>query len=549
MNIALTIFAKITIKSELFIKMRLKAFETYTLYLSLQQNNFNALSTEQQNKHNFNMKSLNLLSVLVLTLFINSCSDKNDIEDKIIQQTIDAIKITEEEVTLNIGDSHTLTIKHSPEDLPVPEYIWTSSNKDVATINAHGEIKALSIGVTIITAKAKDFGPLSTCQVNVIPIEVTSIKLSENAVKLIAGETHQLSAVIEPDNATYKDIIWTSSDDQIATVYNGNITAVKEGNATITAQLKESKAKASCELTITRKIIKASYNIEIPGSLESILETNKTTITDLTLTGNLDARDLMTLKEMSQLITLDINDTKIHEFKTNDLTFNSDELLERNFENSILEEVKLPKELTVIPAYTFLSCRNLKEVSLPSTVKIIKRFAFNRAINLNTIKLPEGLTRIDFFAFGSTFMKGKLTIPTTVTFTEQGVFQYTSFDEVELSPNLSTISVQFLNYSRNVKKIIIPEGPTKIEANAFGNCESLEYVEIPNSVSEIQSSAFEYCPIVEIHVKRVTPPIIKDSSTLNIKDKSICKIYVPKGSITAYRLSPFWSDFKNFIEE
>lgn len=49
-------------------------------------------------------------------------------------------------------------------------------------------------------------------------------------------------------------------------------------------------------------------------------------------------------------------------------------------------------------------------------------------------------------------MKGKLTIPTTVTFTEQGVFQYTSFDEVELSPNLSTISVQFLNYSRKVKK-------------------------------------------------------------------------------------------------
>lgn len=84
----------------------------------MQQNNFNALPTEQQNKHNFNMKSLNLLSVLVLTLFINGCSDKNDIEDKIIQQTIDAIKITEEEVTLNIGDSHTLTIKHSPENLP-----------------------------------------------------------------------------------------------------------------------------------------------------------------------------------------------------------------------------------------------------------------------------------------------------------------------------------------------------------------------------------------------------------------------------------------------
>ena len=157
-------------------------------------------------------------------------------------------------------------------------------------------------------------------------------------------------------------------------VYNGNITAIKAGNATITAQLKESKAKASCELTITRKIIKASYHIEVPGSLESILETNKTSITDLTLTGNLDARDLMTLKEMGQLIILDMNDTKIHEFKTNNLTFNPDELLERNFENSKLEEVKLPKELTVIPAYTFLSCRNLKEVSLLSLIHIWQVF-------------------------------------------------------------------------------------------------------------------------------------------------------------------------------
>ena len=44
----------------------------------------------------------------------------------------------------------------------------------------------------------------------------------------------------------------------------------------------------------------------------------------------------MTLKEMGQLIILDMNDTKIHEFKTNNLTFNPDELLERNFENSKL---------------------------------------------------------------------------------------------------------------------------------------------------------------------------------------------------------------------
>lgn len=494
------------------------------------------------------MKNLNLFFIPILIFFLACCAEKDTFKDEDIERVIENIKITEEEVTLNIGDSHELIVKHYPEDLKAPKYLWTSSNENIATINTNGKISALSIGTTDITVEAKDLGFTSVCQVNVIPIEAASIKLSESEIKLIVGDTHQLSVIVEPDNATYKDVIWTSSNEEIATVLNGNITALKEGNVTITAQLTKSKLKANCELTISRKIVNANYNIDVPGTLESILKESKATITDLTLSGNLDARDLITLKEMEQLHYLDFNNTKIHEFKINDLTFNSDELIESNFAKSKLEYVSLPKDLKTIPDNAFSSCSNLKDIVLPSTMKIIKESAFSSCNKLNTIILPEGLIRIEDFAFVYTHMMGKLIIPNTVTYIGRNTFQYTSFDEVQLSSNLSTISIQLFHRSNKLKKIIIPEGPTKIEGNAFGDCESLEYVEIPSSIKEIEMYAFNNCPIVEIHINNPTPPTIQNSSSLNIKDKSKCKIYVPKGSSTAYKLSPFWNEFKNFIE-
>ena len=54
---------------------------------------------------------------------------------------------------------------------------------------------------------------------------------------------------MEPENATDKAIVWTSSDNAVATVENGVVTAVKAGTATITAAC--GSAKAECTVTVT----------------------------------------------------------------------------------------------------------------------------------------------------------------------------------------------------------------------------------------------------------------------------------------------------------
>lgn len=77
--------------------------------------------------------------------------------------------------------------------------------------------------------------PVSTCTVTVVQL-ATSIALSQTTAELTAGETLQLTATVQPDNATDRTVTWTSSDPAVATVdANGVVTAHTNGIAIITA--------------------------------------------------------------------------------------------------------------------------------------------------------------------------------------------------------------------------------------------------------------------------------------------------------------------------
>lgn len=80
-------------------------------------------------------------------------------------------------------------------------------------------------------------------------VAVTGVEVSPTAVTLEAGKTISLTATVKPDNATDKAVTWTSSDEAIATVKDGTVTAVKEGEATITA--KAGDKTAECKVTVT----------------------------------------------------------------------------------------------------------------------------------------------------------------------------------------------------------------------------------------------------------------------------------------------------------
>lgn len=83
-------------------------------------------------------------------------------------------------------------------------------------------------------------------------VPVTSITFDSSSLTLEVGDTHTLSAVVAPQEATDKSLTWTSSDNDVATVSNdGVVTAVNAGTTTITATANDdSGVKAECEVTV-----------------------------------------------------------------------------------------------------------------------------------------------------------------------------------------------------------------------------------------------------------------------------------------------------------
>lgn len=121
-------------------------------------------------------------------------------------------------------------------------FFYESSSVTVAKVDRNsGLVTALSPGVTIITVTTND--GKKNCNYRIIVkekepnyIDVESIAVSPKYQELYIDETCQLTTVITPDNATNKEITYTSSNENIAKVdENGVVTAISEGQVTITA--------------------------------------------------------------------------------------------------------------------------------------------------------------------------------------------------------------------------------------------------------------------------------------------------------------------------
>ena len=92
----------------------------------------------------------------------------------------------------------------------------------------------------------------ATLTVNAATVSVTGVSLDKITLELFTGNTATLTATVHPDNATNKDVTWSSDNADVATVDNGTVTAVGAGEATITVQTQDGNYTASCTVTVTK---------------------------------------------------------------------------------------------------------------------------------------------------------------------------------------------------------------------------------------------------------------------------------------------------------
>lgn len=215
------------------------------------------------------------ISVLLLAIgvLLASCTESEP----------DAIPVTgvildQTSLTLTEGEQETLVATVSPKEATNKDVLWSTSNKKVATVE-EGIVSAVGAGEAVITVTTDDGGKTATCSVNVkaAVVPVSSVALGCTELKLSEGEEYTLVVSILPENATDKSIEWASSDNNVVSVEDGLLKAIKAGDATIIATNKSSGCQAKCEISVEEKRI-AVTGISLDRVSITLTEGEETTL-------------------------------------------------------------------------------------------------------------------------------------------------------------------------------------------------------------------------------------------------------------------------------
>ena len=193
----------------------------------------------------------------VITAKANDGSNKSatftvTVTKKVIKVT--KISLSASTLLTKVGRTEKITATVTPTNADNRAVTWSSSAPTVASVDQSGNIIAKSVGNATITVKAKDdSGVTATCWVNVTDIKVTGITLSKTTLNIKTGATEQLTAKVQPTDATNSKVTWISNEPTVAEVdQTGMITAKKEGSAVITVTAQDGSGKtATCQVNVT----------------------------------------------------------------------------------------------------------------------------------------------------------------------------------------------------------------------------------------------------------------------------------------------------------
>ena len=185
------------------------------------------------------MKNIAYIAVAVLLLACNPESNKS--QQEVIAT---AIKLSANDLTIEKGGNHVLTVAFNPSNTTRKDITWVSSDTEIATVT-DGIVVGVAPGSTEIIAKCGNV--TDKCKVTVV-ISTKGITLDKTTLDLNVGSCYTLTATVTPDNATDKTLTWTSSNTSIATVGDGVVVGVAPGSTEII--VKCGNATDKCMVTV-----------------------------------------------------------------------------------------------------------------------------------------------------------------------------------------------------------------------------------------------------------------------------------------------------------
>jgi len=394
-------------------------------------------------------------------------------------------------------------------------------------------------------------------------ISVTSVSLDKHSITIQEGGSDTLIATVLPANATNKNVIWSSSNNWVATVTSGGVvTVVSTGSCIITVTTVDGEYTDTCELSVksnrvitytaTEKLTETQFSSAYEG-----LHVNE-------FSGTSGQRLRMyyhTFSNGTGTITFNSDVASIGEYafyKCSGLTSiaipdSVTTIGNSAFSNcSGLTSINIPSGVTSISNYTFKGCSGLTSIDIPDSVTSIGMSAFENCYSLTSIDIPSGVTSIGESAFyNCSGLTGTLTIPSGVT--SIGAFAFNDCENLSGSiiiPNgVTVINNGVFRGCSSVTSFTIPNAVTRIGDESFMYCSGITSIDIPSTVTSIGEGAFLTCKSLVSVICRPTTPPTGGHSTTFAGNASGRKIYVPADSVNAYKTdSGWWSFWKNSIE-
>lgn len=292
---------------------------------------------------------------------------------------------------------------------------------------------------------------------------------------------------------------------------------------------------------------------ESAGTLYQLVDPYwKYRMTDLSVSGPLDITDIQHIREMAgcykadgtrhdgHLQNLDIRNTRLVAGgeKVPVYNFSGNSVLTATIGSNgshtalfacldKLQTVVFPDKATSVGDFTFEGCTSLTSVQLPSSVTSIGERAFSGCRSLAEAPIPSGVTDIGEYAFSECRGLKKLTLPAGIRQISNGAFSYCGFTWVHF-----------------------PTGLQVIGYGAFASCEHLQSVVLPASLAELDECAFYCCwNLASVYMRNPEPPFLGNGGGHFKGVSDECILYVPKGSLDAYRgsvLAFYFRDIQEF---
>lgn len=252
---------------------------------------------------------------------------------------------------------------------------------------------------------------------------------------------------------------------------------------------------------INAQVTKTVY-VPLAGQLSNLLtEEEKSTITHLIVTGNINPQDLKVMDNMLHLSKLDLTDANIAKIPA------------KAFWGCSLISVNLPTSITSYDPMAFMDCSYLDSINISSdnlkfksingvlfskNQEVIIHFPPNRRGNYT---IPVSVTEIGEKAFYDCNVVNSIILPASLTIIKNAAFyQCFSIQSISLPYWVTSIGDSAFYGCGQLRVIKIPPLVTTIGRYTFKNCYASQSITIPNTVTQIMEGAFMTCNLNTVSI-------------------------------------------------